>query len=216
MIDAMEKLKDRYAVGRCIFVGNRGMVSQEKLDQLRALGYGYVVGVRLNQWKEVKEQVLTTAGRFSQMKENLYVKETEVNGKRYLICYNPDHAKKDRLTREVVVKELEEEIKSLSPSSKKAAELYCHEYKGRFLRRLKDGSLRINRAKAQEDEKYDGKYVLLTSEKALPKEEIALTYKQLARIERSFRSLKSLHDLELVFHYRDDRIMAHTFVWVCV
>ena len=167
MIDAMEKLKDRYAVGRRIFVGNRGMVSQEKLDQLRALGYGYVVGVRLNQWKEVKEQVLTTAGRFSQMKENLYVKETEVNGKRYLICYNPDHAKKDRLTREVVVKELEEEIKSLSPSSKKAAELYCHEHKGRFLRRLKTAAS-ASTERRQEDEKYDGKYVLLTSEKALP------------------------------------------------
>ena len=214
VISAMEKLKDRYAIGRCIFVGDRGMVSEEKLDQLKALGYDYVVGVRLNQWKEVKEQVLTTAGRFSEVKENLYVKETVVEGKRYLICYNPDQAKKDRLTREAVVKDLEEQIKSLSPSSKRAAELYCHEYKGRFLRRLKDGSLRINKAKVQEDEKYDGKYVLLTSEKALPKEEIALIYKQLARIERSFRSLKSLHDLQPVFHHKDDRIKAHVFLCV--
>jgi transposase len=214
VVDAMAKLKDRYSIGRCIFVGDRGMVSQEKLDQLKGLGYDYVVGVKRNQWKEVKEQVLATRGRFTKVKDNLYVKETLVNGKRYLICYNPYQAKKDKLTRETVVKQLEQEIKGLDPFTKKAAELYSHDYKGRFLRRLKDGSLRIDRAQVREDEKYDGKYVILTSEKELSKDEIALIYKQLSRIEQSFRSLKSLHDLAPVFHYRDDRIMAHAFLCV--
>ena len=41
VVDAMAKLKDRYSIGRCIFVGDRGMVSQEKLDQLKGLGHDY-------------------------------------------------------------------------------------------------------------------------------------------------------------------------------
>ncbi|MGI6540826.1 MAG: hypothetical protein ACOX38_08625 [Bacillota bacterium] len=46
------------------------------------------------------------------------------------------------------------------------------------MRRLKDGSLRINRTQVWEDEQYDGKYVVLTSEEVLPKEEAALIYRQ--------------------------------------
>lgn len=212
--DAMEKLKTRYSIGRCIFVGDRGMVSQEKLDELKALGYEYIVGIRLNQWKEVKEEVLSTAGRFAQIKDNLFVKETTVNGKRYLICYNPEQDKKDKHTREAVIRTLEEEIDGLDPKSKKAAALYSHKYKGRFLRSLKDGTLRIDYAKVRDDEKYDGKYILLTSEKELTKEEIATTYKQLSKIERSFRQLKSLNDIEPVYHFTDDRIKAHAYLCI--
>lgn len=55
------------------------------------------------------------------------MKETSVNGKRYLICYNPYQAKKDKLTREAVVKQFEQGIKDLDPSTKKAAGLYSHD-----------------------------------------------------------------------------------------
>lgn len=48
VVDAMRELRDRYSLGRCIFVGDRGMVSQEKLDQPKKLGYDYVVGVKRN------------------------------------------------------------------------------------------------------------------------------------------------------------------------
>ncbi len=51
-----------------------------------------------------------------------------------------------------------------------------HDYKGRFLRRRKDGSLRIDRAQVREDEKYDGKHVILTSEKELSKDEVAFIF----------------------------------------
>lgn len=212
--DAMQNLKDRYSIGRCIFVGDRGMVSQKKLDELEGLGYEYIVGVKLNQWKEVKDEVLTRAGRYSEIKDNLHVKEISVNGKRYLICYNPFEAERDKRTREELISYLEDEIDGLDPATKKAAELYGDQYKGRFLRRLKDGTLRVDRSKVRDDEKYDGKYILLTSEKELSAEEIATTYKQLWRIERSFRSLKSIHDLEPVFHSTDERIRAHACLCV--
>lgn len=210
----MEKLKERFAIGQCLFVGDRGMVSQEKLEQLEALGYQYIVGVRLTQWKEVKEEVITTPGRYSQVKKNLQVKEVHLGKKRYLICYNPLQAERDQKLREEVVKTLEAEIDGVDPDSKKAAALYGHKYKGRYLRRLQDGRLKIDRSQIREESKYDGKYILLTSEPRLSKEEIATTYKRLSRIERSFRSLKSLHDLNPVYHHADRRIKAH--VAVCI
>lgn len=214
VIKAMTKVKERFCVDRCIFVGDRGMVSQEKLKELEGLGYDYIVGVRLNQWKEVKEQVLTTPGRYTEIKDNMKVKEAYVNDKRYLVCYNPYQAQRDKDTREAVVKALEEEIKGLNPDTKKAASLYGHPYKGRFLRKLKDGTFKIDRMQIREDEKYDGKYILLTNNDNLSKEEIATTFKRLTRIERSFRSLKSLNNLDPVFHYADRRIKAHVFICI--
>lgn len=214
VIEAMNKLKDHFSIGKCIFVGDRGMVSQEKLAKLEELNFDYIVGVRLNQWKEVKDQVLTTRRRFSKVRDNMRVKETYVNGKRYIICYNPYQAKRDKETREAVVEYLKEEIDGLNPDTKKTASLYGHRYKGRYLRRLKDGTLKIDKMQIKKDEKYDGKYILLTNNEELEINEIAVTFKRLTKIEQSFRSLKSLHDLQPVFHSTDQRIKAHVFVCI--
>ena len=105
-------------------------------------------------------------------------------------------------------------INWLNPDTKKASSLYGHRYKGRYLRKLKDGTLKIDRAQIREDAKYDGKYILLTSDDELSKEEIATTFKRLTRIERSFRNLKSLNNLDPVFHSADRRIRAHVFVCI--
>lgn len=212
--EAVEKLKDRFAIGRCIFVCDRGMVSRKKLQEIQDCGYDYIVGVRINQWTEVQEEVLTRPGRYREVAENLKVKEVDVDGRRYILCYNPLQAKRDKTTREAVVKALEEEIEGLHPESKRAAALYGHPFKGRYLRRLKDGTLKIDRMRLREDENYDGKYILLTSETKMDTEEIATTYKRLNSIERSFRSLKSLQDMEPVYHHADRRIRAH--VSLCV
>lgn len=213
VIEAMQELKERYSIGKCIFVGDRGMVSREKLNKLEDMQFDFIVGVKSNQWKEVKEEVLSTRGRYTEVADNLKVKETEVNGYRYIICYNPLQAKRDKQTRESVIKHLKEEIDGLDPDSKKAANLYGDKFKGRYLRRLKDGTLKINKMQIREDEKLDGKYILYTSTD-LDREEIAATYKRLNNIERSFRSLKSLHNMEPVFHYANRRIKAHVFVCI--
>lgn len=210
----LEKLDKRFSINKCIFVGDRGMVSHKKLKEIRSLSYEYIVGVRLNQWKEVKGEVLTTPGRYTKIEDNMFVKETETGGKRYLICYNPSQAERDKHTREEVIEELQEAIDGLDPSSKEASRLYGHQYKGRYLRKLKDDTLKIDRSQIREDEKYDGKYILLTSEKELSKETIVKNYKRLSNIERSFRSLKSLHKVDPVYHYVDRRIDAH--VGICV
>lgn len=211
---AIRTLKQRYCIGQCIFVCDRGMVSRRKLEELNSLGFSYIVGVRLNQWKEVREEVLSSPGRYAEVKENLFVKEVYVEGRRYLICYNPFEAEREKRRRQEVLELLAGEIDGLDPDSKRACELYSDPFKGRYLRRLKDGSLRIDRTRAREDEKYDGKYVLLTSEKDLSKQEISTTYRRLSTIEQSFRSLKSVDDLEPVYHHTSSRIRAHVFVCI--
>jgi transposase len=56
--------------------------------------------------------------------------------------------------------------------------------------------------------------VIRTSDEQLDNAEVAKAYRDLQRIERSFRSLKSLEEINPVYHWRERRIRAH--VYVCV
>jgi hypothetical protein len=71
---------------------------------------------------------------------------------------------------------------------------------GRYVKELKSGKLKIDKAKVKQDEKLDGKYLLSTSDQHLSAEDIALGYKQLLEVERAFRTLKSTLCLRPVYH----------------
>ena len=61
----------------------------------------------------------------------------------------------------------------------------------------------------------DGLYVIRTSvlPQVMPAEQVVATYKSLSKVERAFRSFKSI-DLRVrpIFHWNDDRIRAHVFL----
>jgi len=54
---------------------------------------------------------------------------------------------------------------------------------GRYVKELKNGNLKIDKAKVRNEEKLDGKYLLSTSDESLSAEEIALGYKQLYEVD---------------------------------
>jgi transposase len=83
---------------------------------------------------------------------------------------------------------------------------------GRYVKELKSGKLKINQAKVKQEEKLDGKYLLSTSDQHLSAEDIALGYKQLLEVERSFRTLKGPLSLRPVYHSKDDRIRSHVLL----
>ena len=48
---------------------------------------------------------------------------------------------------------------------------------GRYLKELKSGKLRIDKATVKEEQELDGKYLLSTSDESMSAEDIALSYK---------------------------------------
>jgi putative NADPH-quinone reductase len=61
--------------------------------------------------KEVRDEVLSKGGRYREVEENLRVKEVLLEGKRYIICVNPEEARKDQKTREKILSDLEEKLR---------------------------------------------------------------------------------------------------------
>jgi len=68
----------------------------------------------------------------------------------------------------------------------------------------------INQKKVLEETRYDGKWILQTNTD-LSAAEVALKYKELWRVERVFRDVKSILRTRPVYHQVDENIRGHVF-----
>lgn len=88
---------------------------------------------------------------------------------------------------------------------------------GRYLRELKSGALKLDKAKIAAEAKLDGKYLISTSDDHLSTEDVVLGYKQLHEIERVNRDLKHTVDVRPVYHRHGDRVKAHVLLcWLAL
>lgn len=201
---ALEVLSKRFHLKRVIFVGDRAMVSQENLSYLDDFGYEYILGVRMRKLRDVNKEVLGRAERYHQVNDSLWVKEVKVGEVGYVLCFNPEEAKRDAEERKVIVDNLEEKIKSgsLKKVLKGDAQRYLKLEKERFS---------LNYEKIEKEARYDGKYVLRTNTK-LSAEKVALAYKNLWLVENTFRNLKDILKIRPIFLWTPARVKGHVFV----
>ena len=213
-----------WRLGRCVFVGDAGMNSEANRRAL-ALGSGkYILATKMRAGDEVTHEVLTRAGRFQQVRDNLRVKEVVVGDgerrRRYVVCFNPEEATRQQTHRETLLDLLQAELAALDKApadpghSKRACELVASHRFGRYLRQRPRGGLRLDRAAVAREAKLDGKWVVTSNDDTLTAEDLALGYKQLMRVEECWRALKSGLRMRPVNHWRPHRVCAH--VSLCV
>ncbi len=212
-----------WQLGRCVFVGDAGMVSEANLKDLGRGGGKYIVCMPIHRGGEVAKAVLTRPGRFREVAQNLRVKEVLVGEgerrRRYVVCYNPQEALRQRRHREQVLKELQAELASLRDTpgdghSQRVCRLRASGRYGKYLRLTPGGQLVIDPAKIRAQERLDGKFVVHSNDDTLHAEDLALGYKQLQRVEEAWRTLKSGLRLRPVYHYAPHRLHAHVFLSV--
>ena len=224
-VDQIQKDLNAWNIGRVVWVMDRGMSGEENRRILQRAGGQYILGEKLR-GVHLNEAALSHPGRFKVVKENLHVKEVftgEGTGRRrYVIAYNPEQAEVDRINREKILDRLRCELDALNnPKRRKSSKAQCHvllnKSMGRYVKELKSGKLKIDTAKLKQQEKLDGKYLLSTSDQHLSADDIALGYKQLLEVERSFRTLKGTLSLRPIYHSKDDRIRSHVLLcWLAL
>lgn len=224
-VTTIEKVKADlrgWRLGRCVFVGDAGMNSEENRRKL-TLGNGkYILAAKLRAGDEVTKVVLARAGRYQEVRDNLRVKEVLVGDgerhRRYIVCHNPDEETRQSQHRAKLVEQLAAELSSMKRGekghSKRACELIASSRFGKYLRQTKRGKLCVDRAAVKEAARYDGKWVITSNDDTLTAEDLALGYKQLMRVEECWRQLKSGLRMRPVFHYRPWRIHAHISISV--
>lgn len=202
---------------RCLFVGDAGMASQANFRALSVGGSKYLTCVPMRRGDEVSEAVTARPGRYQVVADNLRVKEVRVGDgtrqRRYVVCFNPQEAARQRKHREELLKELEAELESLRHAegerhSKRECALLASARYGRYLKQTRTG-LVIDPSAVKAQQRLDGKFVVHSNDDTLTAEDMALGYKQLQRVEESWRDLKSGLNLRPVFHWAPHRIHAH-------
>jgi len=98
-------LRQRFHIREVTVVADRGMISAKNLDFLETgpAPFTYILGCRMRKQKEVSEDVLSRAGRYETVADNLKVKEVWVDDRRYLVCHNPAEANQDTAERAVIL-----------------------------------------------------------------------------------------------------------------
>jgi len=206
LLPVVDDLRTRFGIERVSIVADRGMISAKTIEALEAHdpAIGYILGARLRNSKEVRDEVLGRAGRYATVAGNLQVKQVRVGDRRYVLCLNPEEAERDAAARAAMVEALEDKL------HQGAGELIGNRGYKRFLR-VRRGAVELDRDKIRQDARYDGKFVLRTN-LALATDEVALRYKELWQVERIFRDAKSLLETRPVFHHWDATICGHVFV----
>jgi len=211
-----------WKLGRALFVADSGMNSAENRQELLKGCGRYLLAIRAGAVSEVQEEVLSRAGRYKEIADNLRAKEVVVGegvmARRYIVCFNPSEAKRQQKHREKVLEELDKELRKhrdRGATQSWAIELKASGRYGRYLRIDKAGKLTQDRAAIRKAERMDGKWVLLTNDDTLSLDDAATAYKGLLVIERCFRTLKRTQvQMTPMWHWLPRRIEAH--VKICV
>ena len=231
----ISEVKDELAgwrLGRCVWVVDRGLSSEENLRYLRRGGGHWIAGQRMRSGEPACEAALARQGRYRQVRDNLRVKEVRLGEgdaeRRFIVCHNPEEQARDREHRERALLRIEAEHERIerlraragrSGTAHERAEcaLRDHPSYSRYLRQPPSGRLRIDRQRVAAEERLDGKFLLETSDPDISAEDAALGYKNLLEAERSFRDLKGTLRIRPVFHRLEERIRAHVLIcWLAL
>src|SRR5450432_3781651 len=209
LVPVVERLRRRFSIGRVCIVADRGMISAETIAELEARGLLYILGVRERTDKLVRELVLDDPGPFVPLaitkrgkSVNYEAKAVALAGRRYIVCRNHEEAKKDAADRAAILAALERQLKKGDKA------LVGNGGYRRFLATTGENGFVIDRAKAEEDARFDGVFVLRTNTELAPLDAM-LCYKQLTMVEQAFRTAKSLFETRPIFHKLDETIRGH-------
>jgi transposase len=213
LIPVVDRLWRRFRIRKICIVADRGMISQETINDLEEQGWPYILGARMRKQEEVRERVLADCGPFQEVRgarkwksdpAPLQVKEVRIEGRRYVVCLNEEEREHDAQQRVAIVAHLQEQLQQGAKS------LVGNKGYRRYLKVEGRNRFQIDEAKVQEEARYDGLFVLRTNTE-LASAEVALQFKRLCLVEQSFRCCKSLLATRPIFHHFDETIRGHVF-----
>lgn len=230
--EILAKLKEEFEIDRCILVGDRGLISKENLEELENQEFESILALRKRRNLEVKKVLKEGAPIYCRLNEQLEYREVKKeDGLRYILCRNPQVAISQHRERQEDLAHLEAQLEQLKKKTasqnrpalkrilRQAEEILSHRHGHRFFDyRLEEKGRALTYFRKEEalalEKELDGLYILRTREPELEAVEIIQAYRDLADVERAFRTMKSVLDLRPFFHRTADRVRAHVFICV--
>jgi len=238
--EVLRDLEARFGLRRVVFVGDRGMVTSQNLDDLRAHGHGYIVGRNRRRSGEVFDYIQSATGPWIECPAGITAREkatppkTSVQevvsnqpGVRVFVVHSEERqafecrhrtkamervrARLEKLASRIATGKLKAPEKVGAAAARVLARNHGHRYYGWSYR---DGVFRFfeHPIHFPREQAYEGKYVIQTEEPDLSAVDAVHLYKELSEVERCFANLKDVIDLRPVYHQTPERVEAHIFV----
>jgi DDE family transposase len=227
------KLKQRFGLKRIVLVGDRGMITEARLDEeIRPAGFDWITALRAPAIHKLAAEGGPLQLSLFDHRDLAEIESPDFPGERLIVCRNPALAAERARKRMDLIAATEQELEKIAARvGRQRAPLRGAGKIGRavgavlgrrkvakhFRLTIADTALAFERDEAAiaAEAALDGFYVLRTSvpAHALDAADTVRAYKGLARVERAFRSLKTVDlDIRPVFHWVSPRVRGHVFL----
>jgi len=230
LMPQVEKIQKGLGIQTVVLVGDRGMISQRAINELREQDrIAWITALKTGQIRALVEGEQLQLGLFDD--RNLFeLSHPDFPGERLIACRNPELAKLRAHKRQSLLEATEKELQKvhdmvargrLSGRDKIGVRVgkVVNKYKvaKHFALDIEDRRFHFRRLeeKIASEAALDGIYIIRTSlgTKQMAGADCVRNYKSLAQVERAFRSLKTI-DLKIrpIHHHLADRVRSHIFL----
>lgn len=229
----VQRVRKRFGIERVVFVGDRGMITSARIrEDLRDVdGLDWISALRSEGIRKLVDSTLIHRSLFDEHELAEIVSE-DFPGERLIVCRNPLLADERARKREELLQATERKLEPIRLATLRKTNplrdrkniglrvgkvIGQYKMEKHFELTITDDSLTYTRRAENitAEALLDGLYVVRTSvvAEAMNADRVVWTYKSLSRVERAFRSMKTV-DLQLrpIYHHKDDRIRSHVFV----
>lgn len=233
----VQELQKNYNVGKVIVVADKGLNTGNNIAYNKAIGNGYVMSLSVRGAnKELKDYVLdekdyqynedkTYKLKSRKCPREIIITKKDTNGKtikvkenvdeHQIIFWSADYAKRAKAERQPAIDKAIDLIGNIQKYNKKncvgASKYVKHLVFDKNTDEIIEAQskLSLDEEKITEEEKFDGYYMIVSSEFDKTPNEIIDIYRGLWRIEETFKVTKSELDARPVYVSRKEHIEAH-------
>jgi hypothetical protein len=227
------KLKDHFGLKRVVMVGDRGMITQARIEhELKPAGLDWITALRAPAIQKLAAEGGPLQLSLFDERDLAEIESPDFPGERLVVCKNPALAEERRRKRGELLDATEQDLKDIQARILRqrqplrgadkiglavGALLGRRKVAKHFRITITDDALSFTRDNAAiaAEAALDGFYVLRTGvpADALDAADTVRAYKSLARVERAFRNLKTVDlDIRPIFHWVSPRVRAHVFL----
>ena len=229
----IRKIRTRFGLKRVVVVGDRGTITSTRIrDDLSSKdGLDWITALRAPAIQKLAEQKSIQMSLFDQ-RDIAEITSPDYPGERLIVCRNPLLTKERADKRDSLLIATEKELDKVVLAAQREKRPLRKKDKiglrvGRVINRFKVAKLfkltikdtsfsyKRNQKKIDEEAALDGIYVIRTSVKpsVMDAEKTVNCYKDLAKVERAFRCIKTVDlNIEPFRHRLADRVRAHVFI----
>lgn len=240
--EVIQDLRQRFAFSRLVFVGDRGMVTDENIEAITCDQQGFLVGVKrrrnpqIDGWLAAVDETkwVSCPGGINTRERKSNPPRTRAQevlsgdpSLRVIVIDSDERRTYEQAKRQQAMERARQHLEKLQErvASGKlkqpekigaAVERVMQKYHGYryFDWKLRGGVLEFTESAERlgREKTIEGKYVVMTGEKDLSVLDAVALYKELTEVESGFRQLKDVMAMRPIYHQIETRVKAHVFV----